>query len=67
MEGIVPVSGLLVIMSLGIVIKQKYDVLAKRLSAKYNKLWVAAEVFLFVLVGATVDLKYAVSAGAAAL
>lgn len=67
LEGIVPVSGLLAIMSLGIVIRQKYDVLAVRLSGKYNKLWVAAEVFLFVLVGATVDLKYAVSAGAGAI
>ena len=60
---IVPFSGLLAIMSLGIVMKKKYDILAKRLSVKYNKLWVAAEVFLFVLVGATVDLKYAVTAG----
>ncbi|MDE6529934.1 MAG: cation:proton antiporter [Lachnospiraceae bacterium] len=63
LEGILPISGLLAIMSLGIVIKQKYSVLAKRLSGKYNKLWVAAEVFLFVLVGATVDLKYAITAG----
>lgn len=60
---IVPFSGLLAIMSLGIVMKKKYDILAKRLSVKHNKLWVAAEVFLFVLVGATVDLKYAVTAG----
>ena len=67
LEGIIPVSGLLAIMSLGIVIRQKYDVLAVRLSGKYNKLWVAAEVFLFVLVGATVDLKYAVSPGAGAI
>lgn len=63
LEGIIPISGLLAIMSLGIVIKQKYSVLAKRLSNKYNKLWVAAEVFLFVLVGATVDLKYAITSG----
>lgn len=63
LEGIVPVSGLLAIMSMGIMIKQKYDTLAVRLSTKYNKLWVAAEVFLFVLVGATVNLNYAVSAG----
>lgn len=63
LEGIIPISGLLAIMSLGILIKQKYSVLAKRLSNKYNKLWVAAEVFLFVLVGATVDLKYAVTSG----
>lgn len=63
LEGIVPVSGLLAIMSLGIIIKQRYSILAERLSVKYNKLWVAAEIFLFVLVGATVDLKYAVTAG----
>lgn len=67
MENIIPVSGLLAIMSLGMVIKQKYNVLAIRLSSKYNKLWVAAEVFLFVLVGATVDLKYAVAAGFTAI
>lgn len=63
LEEIIPISGLLAIMSLGIVIKQKYSVLAKRLSGKYNKLWVAAEVFLFVLVGAAVDLRYAAAAG----
>lgn len=45
-------------------INQQYSVLAKRLSVKYNKLWLAAEVFLFVLVGVAVDIKYALSAGA---
>ena len=63
LEGVVPFSGLIAIMSLGIVVKRKYEILAKRLSGKYNKLWVASEVFLFVLVGATVDLKYAAVAG----
>lgn len=63
LEGIVPVSGLLAIMSVGIIINQKYDVLAKRLSVKYNKLWLGAEIFLFVLVGIAVDLKYALTAG----
>lgn len=63
LEGIIPVSALLAIMSLGIVIKKKYNILACRLAGKFNKLWVAAEVFLFVLVGATVDLRYAVSSG----
>ena len=63
LEGIVPVSGLLAIMSMGIFINQKYDVLAKRLSVKYNKLWLGAEIFLFVLVGMAVDLKYALAAG----
>ena len=67
LENHFPFSGLLAIMSLSIVIKQTYDVLAVRLSSKYNKLWVAAEIFLFVLVGATVNLKYAVSAGALAI
>lgn len=63
LEGIVPVSGLLAIMSMGIIINQKYDVLAKRISVKYNKLWLGSEIFLFVLVGIAVDLKYALAAG----
>ena len=63
LEGIFPISGLLAIMSLGIIIKKRYSLLAERLSVKYNKLWVAAEIFLFVLVGATVDLRYAITAG----
>lgn len=63
LENIIPISGLLAIMSMGIIIKAKYEVLAKRLSNKYNKLWLAAEIVLFVLVGATVNIKYAVDAG----
>lgn len=63
LEGIIPISGLLAIMSLGISIKKCYPILAERLSVKYNKLWVAAEIFLFVLVGATVDLRYTITAG----
>ncbi len=67
LQGYIPISGLLAIMSMGITIKQKYGALALRLAAKYNKLWLGAEVFLFVLVGATVDLRYVVSAGASAV
>ncbi len=67
LKGIFPFSGLLAIMSMCAMIYNKYDILAKRLSAKFTKLWVAAEICLFVLVGATVDLKYAVSAGLSAL
>lgn len=67
LEGVIPVSGLLAIMSMGIVINQKYSVLAKRLSVKYNKLWLGAEIFLFVLVGVAVDLKYAMAAGVAVI
>lgn len=63
LKGIVPVSGLLAVMSMGAALqKRRYEV-AKRLSGKFSKLWIAAEVLLFVLVGATVDIKYAASAG----
>ena len=67
LQGYILVSGLLAIMCMGFIIKQKYDVLASRLSVKYNKLWLGAEIFLFVLVGATVDLRYVTSAGASAV
>jgi len=63
LESIIPMSGLLAIMSMGILIKAKYEMLAVRLSNKYNKLWLAAEIVLFVLVGATVNVKYAITAG----
>mgnify|MGYP000282379323 CR=1 FL=1 len=63
----VPFSGLLAVMGMGIALKRKRAVVAVRLSSKFNKLWVMAEIMLFVLVGATVDLHYAASAGAAAV
>ena len=67
LEDIVPMSGLLAIMSMGIAIKQFYSKLAVRISVKYNKLWVAAEVLLFVLVGAIVNLDYVFKAGMIAI
>ena len=63
LENIIPISGLLAIMAMGIVIKAKYEILATRLSNKYNKLWLASEVVLFVLVGATVNIQYVLQAG----
>lgn len=51
-------SALIAIMFLGIAMRQKRGEVASRLSAKYGKLWVAAEVFLFVLVGACVNVSY---------
>ena len=51
-------SALISIMFLGIAVRQKRGEVASRLSAKYGKLWVAAEVFLFVLVGACVNVSY---------
>lgn len=65
LKGRVAMSGLLAVMAMGITILQLYPVLAKRISPKFNKLWVAAEVMLFVLVGATVDISYAMEAGIA--
>lgn len=58
-----PFSGLLAVMAVGVVIQGRKPVLADRLASKFSKLWVAAEVWLFVLVGATVDIRYAVAAG----
>ena len=63
----VPMSGLLAVMALGGTILKQYDILAKRLSGKFSKIWVAAELMLFVLVGATVDISYAAKAGISAV
>lgn len=60
-------SALIAIMFIGIGLQKKRETLAKRLSVKYGKLWVAAEVFLFVLVGATVNIGYLGKVGVKAL
>lgn len=60
-------SALITVMFIGIGLQRKREVVAKRLSAKYGKLWVAAEVFLFVLVGATVNIGYIGKVGIKAL
>ena len=60
-------SALIAIMFIGVGLQKKREVVAKRLSAKYGKLWVAAEVFLFVLVGATVNISYLGKVGIRAL
>ena len=58
-----PVSGLLAVMSLGCSILRSYEILAKRLMGKFSKIWVGAEILLFVLVGAQVDISYLAGAG----
>jgi NhaP-type Na+/H+ or K+/H+ antiporter len=63
----VPMSGLLAVMALGGTVLKQSNILAKRLSDKFSKIWVVAEIMLFVLVGATVDISYAVKAGIAAI
>lgn len=66
-KGVIPFSGLLAVMSCGIAVNRRRPELAARFSAKYSKLWVAAEILLFVLVGATVDVSYALAFGGAAI
>lgn len=56
-------SALISIMGMGVVLQRKRETVAKRLSTRFNKLWVGSEIILFVLVGATVDITYALSAG----
>lgn len=51
-------SALIAILFIGIGLQKKSGQTAQRLSKKYGKLWVAAEVFLFVLVGATLNIRY---------
>ena len=60
-------SALIAIMFVGVGLHKKRDVVAKRLSQKYEKLWIASEVFLFVLVGATVNINYLGNIGIKAL
>lgn len=60
-------SSLICIMVIGIVLQRKKPEVALRLSSKFNKLWVVAEIVLFVLVGASVDIRFAFSAGASSI
>ncbi|MGM9619337.1 MAG: cation:proton antiporter [Oscillospiraceae bacterium] len=68
LDGVVAVSGLLAIMSMAMVLAMRsVPEVTTRLREKYGKLWLAAEVILFVLVGAAVDIRYTVEAGAGAV
>lgn len=68
LKGKVSVSGLLAVVSMACVLKIKCPIsVSGRLSEKFGKLWLAAEVILFVLVGAAVDIRYTLEAGAAAV
>lgn len=61
----IPFASLIGVMAAGISLQKKREVVAKRFSSKFNKLWVVSEIMLFVLVGAAVDIQYAVKAGIA--
>lgn len=68
LKPVVSVSGLLAVVSMACVLKLKCTAsVSARLSQKFGKLWLAAEVLLFVLVGASVDIRYTLKAGPAAL
>jgi len=67
LKGAFALSGLLAVMAMGATILKCYPVLAKRISPKFSKLWVAAEIVLFVMVGASVNIQFAVAAGLAAV
>lgn len=64
LEGALPLSGLLAVVSMACVLKLRCAPgVSMRLSQKFGKLWLAAEVILFVLVGAAVDVRYTLGAG----
>lgn len=65
--GVIGFSGLLAIMTMGGALQKFRKEVAIRLSSKFSKLWVASELMLFVLVGATVNISYALSAGLLAI
>ena len=68
LSNILPISGLLAVMSMASVIKIKsVDFVSKRLSEKFGKIWLSAEVLLFVLVGAAVDIRYTLGFGKEAI
>ncbi len=68
LEDYIAISGLLAVMSMACMVQKKSsESVGRRLSAKFGKLWIAAEVILFVLVGAAVNIEYMLGAGAKAL
>lgn len=68
LKEIVSISGLLAVVSTACVLKiRSIPDVSSRLSEKFGKLWIAAEVILFVLVGAAVDIRYTLEAGLPAL
>lgn len=65
--GVITFSALIAVMFIGIAMQKYRKEVSSRLSLKFNKLWVCAEILLFVLVGATVDLHYVTSSAVLAI
>lgn len=61
----IEIAGLLGVMTIGFILLEKLPTVAKRLAQKFNKIWVLAEILLFVLVGAQVNVNVALQSGAA--
>lgn len=68
LKGKVAMSGLIAVVAMAVVIHEKMpENVSSRLSEKFGKLWIGAEIFLFVLVGAAVDIHYTMDAGGTAV
>lgn len=64
LKGVIPISGLLAIISIACIYKLRTDKnISSRLSEKFGKIWLFAEIILFVLVGAEVDISYLANIG----
>lgn len=64
LKNYIAISGLLAVMSMALILKiYTKSHIINRLSSKFSKLWVVAEIILFVLVGAAVDIRFALNAG----
>jgi len=61
--GLVPIASLLGVMTIGFIILEKRETVAKRLSLKYNKIWIFAEILLFILIGSQVNIQVAFESG----
>ena len=62
-KNIVPIASLLGVMTMGFILLERYSNVANRISTKLNKVWVIAEILLFVLVGAQVNIYVAMNSG----
>ncbi|PAB59344.1 potassium transporter [Anaeromicrobium sediminis] len=63
LKNIIPIASLLGVMTIGFILLEKYPKVANRLSSKFNKIWVFAELLLFVLIGAQVNIYVALNSG----
>lgn len=67
LKGIIPVASLLGVMAIGFILQSRYKLVATRLASKFNKIWIFAEIMLFVLVGAEVNIQLTFESGFAGL